>query len=116
MNITTERRANSLCLRFDGELTIYAAAALKTALLDGLAAAAETELELDLAGITAIDTVGVQLLMATKRAAADAGTPLHLLGHSAAALELFELYDLAGWFGDPLVLSAVPTTQQGAAA
>jgi len=114
MNITPEQRGSQHCLHLEGELTIYAAAAVKAALLDALAGAAE--IEIDLAGVSSIDTAGVQLLIAAKRDAADAGTPLGLVGHSAAALELIELYELAGWFGDPLVLPAARATGQGAAA
>lgn len=106
MNIDTEQRGDARCLRFEGELTIYAAAAVKTALLEALTDA--IEVELDLAGITAIDTAGMQLLIAAKREADAAATPLRLVDHSAAVLELIELYDLAGGFGDPLVLAATP--------
>jgi len=104
MNIDTEQRGSTRALRLEGELTIYAAAAVKAALLEALSDA--VEVELDLAGVTEIDTAGVQLLIAAKREADATATPLRLVGHSAAVLELIELYDLAGGFGDPLVLPA----------
>jgi anti-anti-sigma factor len=114
VNINTEQRGSVHCIHLEGELTIYAAAAVKAGLLDVLAGA--VEIEIDLTGVTAIDTAGVQLLIAAKREAAADGVPLRLVGHSAAALELIELYELAGWFGDPLVLPPASATQQGAAA
>lgn len=114
MNIDTEQRGSVHCLHLEGELTIYATAAVKAALLDVLVGA--VEIEIDLAGVTAIDTAGVQLLMAAKRGAVDAGTPLRMVGHSVVALELIELYELALWFGDPLVLPAATATPQGATA
>ena len=91
-------------VRIDGELTIYQAAELKDALLAALAAA--DVLELDLSGVTELDTAGVQLLMVLKRAARAQGRTLRLLGHSPAVLEVFDLLNLGGWFGDPLVMAA----------
>jgi len=104
MNTTLERHGDLHRLCVEGELTIYAVAALKVALLDALAASAE--LEVDLLGVTEADTAGIQLLLAAKLTAAAAGTALRLVNHSAPVLELIELYDLAGRFGDPLILSA----------
>ncbi len=87
--------------RLEGELTIYRAAELK-AELSALQGRADT-LELDLSGITEIDTAGVQLLMALKRRAADLSRELRLAAHSPAVLEAFDLLGLAAFFGDALV-------------
>lgn len=54
-------------LFIEGELTIYRAAELKDALL--AAVNHSPVLEVDLAGVTDIDTAGVQLLMLAKRSA-----------------------------------------------
>ena len=91
-------------LRIEGELTIYRAAELK----DTLLAAVEQNgsLEIDLSAVAEFDTAGVQLLMMAKRAAAARAHTVRLTGHSAAVLEVFELLDLSGHFGDPIVLSA----------
>ena len=88
----------------DGELTIYRAAELKMQWLAALPPAGA--LELNLAGVTEIDTVGVQLLILLKQYALATGGELRLVAHSPAVLEIFELLDLAAWFGDPLVMSA----------
>jgi len=48
----------------------------------------------------------VQLLMLAKREANAAGRTLRLVGHSRAVLEAFELLDLAGHFGDPILLAS----------
>jgi anti-sigma B factor antagonist len=91
-------------IRLDGELTIYRAAELRVALQ---AALAETgDLELDLAGVTELDSAGVQLLISAKKTAAATQRELHLVNHSPAVLEVFELLNLAGHFGDPLVITA----------
>ena len=87
-----------------GELTIYRAAELKSELLGALQP--ERELELDLSGVSELDTCGVQLLMLAKRSADAQGSALRLVGHSPAVLDVFDVFDLAGWFGDPLVIAA----------
>ncbi len=99
-----ERRtaAAGTSLRLDGELTIYRAAEVKQLLLDSLHGAAAQEI--DLSGVTELDTAGVQLLMLAKRSAEAEGRTLHLANHSPAVLDVFQLLDLAGYFGDPLVI------------
>lgn len=104
MEIRSERHEASLRLYPEGEMTIYRAADLKPALLDALVQG--DEIELDLSAVSELDTSGVQLLMLMKREAVAAGKALKLSGHSPAVLEVFELLDLGGWFGDPQVLPA----------
>jgi anti-sigma B factor antagonist len=91
-------------LRLNGELTIYRAAEMKPALLEALDRAAR--LDIDLSDVTEIDTSGVQLLMAAKRRAQALKRELRFIGHSPAVLEVFELLDLAAYFGDPLITTA----------
>ncbi|MDE2402000.1 MAG: STAS domain-containing protein [Burkholderiales bacterium] len=91
-------------LRIEGELTIYRAAELKAQLLEPLQG--DAVLEVDLSHVSELDTCGVQLLMLAKRMAQAQGGEMHLSGHSAAVLEVFDLLDLAGHFGDPLVISS----------
>lgn len=93
-------------LAIDGELTIYSAAQLCDALKTALAAA--SELEVNLAGVTEMDSAGVQLLMAAKKSALASQRTLRLVGHSPAVLEVFEMLDLAAHFGDPLLVPAAP--------
>ena len=92
-------------LRLQGDCNIYSAGELKAALLHALAEPRAT-LELDLAGVTEIDTAGLQVLMAAKNFARAAGQQLQFAGHSAPVLELIEIYDLASWLGDPLIVPA----------
>jgi len=86
-----------------GELTIFHAAELKAEWLQALEAAGGA-LEMDLAGVTELDTAGLQLLMLLKREAAAKGGTLLLHGHSPAVLEVFELLNVAAFFGDPLIM------------
>jgi anti-sigma B factor antagonist len=90
-------------LSLDGELTIYRAAALKDQLLAALRDGGGS-LKVDVSAVTELDTAGLQVLMAAKQAAVDRGGDLHLTGHSTAVLEVFELCNVAGFFGDPLVI------------
>jgi anti-sigma B factor antagonist len=90
--------------RLDGELTIYRAAELRVALQAALAPAGD--LELDLSGVTELDSAGVQLLLSAKKTAAATQRRLRLVNHSAAVLDVFELLNLAGHFGDPLAIAA----------
>jgi len=88
-------------LQIAGELTIFRAMELKPLLVDN------PELqEVDLSGVTEIDTAGVQLLMLAKKTAQAANADLHLLGHSPAVLEVFELLNVAAFFGDHLVMDS----------
>lgn len=91
-------------LFIEGEMNIYRAAELKNSLLAALTP--NQPLELDLAGVTELDTSGVQLLMLAKRSAQTMQCELRLVSHSPAVLEVFELLDLAAWFGDPLLIAA----------
>lgn len=84
----------TVCL--DGELSIYRAAALKQVLLAPLAAG--TVIELDLAGVTEIDSAGVQLLMLAKRTALAVGGDLRLAASSRPVLEVLALLGLGAMF------------------
>lgn len=90
-------------LRIDGPLTIYEAADFKKRLLEELVLA--REMEVDLAGVSEFDTAGVQLLLVLKREAARFDKPIGFHGHSRAVLQVIDLYNMAGVFGDPLVLT-----------
>ena len=86
-------------LRIEGEFTIYRAMELKELLF------AEPPItEIDLSAVTEFDSSGLQLLMLAKKTALAQGRTLRLVGHSEAVLDVFELLDVAGYFGDPLVM------------
>jgi ABC-type transporter Mla MlaB component len=91
-----------------GSMTIYEAAADKPALLGALANA--TEMEIDLSSVVEMDTAGLQLLILVKRESVRAGKPVRLTGHGEASLDVLDRYNLAGYFGDPVVIS--PRTQK----
>lgn len=84
-------------LALEGELTIYGAAELQARLIAALADAPEG-LDIDLAGVTELDSSGVQLLMAMHRAAGVSGRTVVLYAPSDAVRDVFELFDLASFF------------------
>jgi anti-sigma B factor antagonist len=95
-----------VALRLEGELTIFRAMELKPLLL-----AEPLPEEIDLAGVSEIDTAGVQLLMLVKRAALAQQRVLRLVGHSPAVMEVFEMLNVAAFFGDPLVMASSEKTK-----
>jgi len=101
MTPANEPKSDPAVLRIQGELSIYRAAELKQVLLDDPAPT-----EVDLSGVTEIDTAGVQLLMLAKRTAQAHQRELRLVAHSAAVSEAFELLNLGSYFDDPLVMTA----------
>jgi len=91
-------------LELEDDLTIYNALPLKDRLLAALADC--QELELDLSQVSEIDTSGFQLLVLTKREAQRQSKTLRLVAHSAAVREVLDLYNMVGYFGDPLHIPA----------
>jgi anti-anti-sigma regulatory factor len=93
--------STSNTLRIEGELTIFRAMELKPVLL------AEPAVDqIDLSGVTDLDTAGLQLLMLAKNTALAKKRDVRLIGHSPAVLDVFELLNVAAYFGDHLVLDS----------
>ncbi|ATG75023.1 anti-sigma B factor antagonist [Zobellella denitrificans] len=107
MQIVAETREQGVLLRLEGELTIYTAAALKSQLAPYLAG--PQQLGLDLAGVSELDSAGLQLLLLAKRELDRQGGALSLLWHSQAVLEVLELCRLNAHFGDPQWLPGDPS-------
>jgi len=91
-------------LMLDGAMTIYNAAEIKNQLLGALNAA--NILELDLSHVGEMDTAGFQLLVMAKREATRLGRTLRIIGHSPPVQEVIEFFNMAAFFGDPLVITA----------
>ena len=89
-------------IAIDGELTIYRAADLKVTVLEALRKA--PVLEVDLSGVTEVDTAGLQVLMLAKNTAAADKRELRLLNHSPAVVEIVEMLNLGAFFGDALLI------------
>jgi anti-sigma B factor antagonist len=89
-------------IALEGEMTIYTAADLKVRLLNALA---ETEdLEVDLSGVSELDSAGLQVMVLLKREACDKGKSVRFADHSQAVLDVLDLTDLGSVFGDPVLI------------
>ena len=89
-------------IEIKGELSIFSAASWRQQLLDALEQ--EGEIDVDLSGVSEIDSAGVQLMIAAKREAAARSRTLRFTGHSRAVFETLELCDIGGHLGDPLLI------------
>jgi anti-sigma B factor antagonist len=103
MTIRVETKNGISQLHIEGEMSIYTAAELKAQLLPHLCLPGE--LEIDLSQVSELDGAGLQLLILAKREATRVGVTLRLAWHSRAVLEVFDLCNLAAFFGDPLIIS-----------
>ncbi len=91
-------------IAIEGDMTIYHAMTLKESLIAPLEHC--QEMEVNLSGVGECDTVGLQVLVVLKREADKLGKPLRFIGHSRNMLELMDLCNLGGFFGDPVLISS----------
>lgn len=105
MPIRIKRGKKLVQLYPEGEMTIYQASELKNALLDGMRGDSEPEIEINLSGVTEMDTAGFQLLVLAKREAVRHNKTLRLVSHGAVTLGVMDLYNMASYFGDPVVIT-----------
>lgn len=104
MPLKIEESDNGICrVSVAGEMTIYCAAEMKEALLPCVARC--REIEINLSEVVEMDTAGFQILLLAKREATAAGKPLRLVAHSPATLEVLDLFGMASYFGDPVVIT-----------
>lgn len=89
-------------VKVEGEMTIYHVQDIKQGLMQCLHDCAE--MEVSLAGVSEMDTAGFQLLVLAKREASQLGRSLRLVEHSPATLEVMDLFNMAAYFGDPVVM------------
>ena len=94
-------------------MTIYNAAEQKTMLLKALGDC--KELDLDLSQVSEMDTAGFQVLLLTKREALKTNKTVRLTAHSKPVTELLDLYNMASYFGDPMVIPAKDHTTENQA-
>lgn len=108
MDILVENSAGHCRIAVNGEMTIYTAAEAREKLLKSIADCHDTEIEVDLASVTDMDTAGQQLLIAAKVASTARGNTLRLVHHSQAVLDVLDLYGLGRFFGDPVLIQRQP--------
>ena len=103
LTIQASQHGGHPSLALAGDLTIYTVAQARKDLNQRLAG--DAVLELNLSGLEALDTAGVQLLVWLKRTAAAHGGTLTLAHHSAAVVEVLDLLKVTAELGDPILLS-----------
>ena len=103
MQLDVDVNAGVCRTRLSGEVTIYQAAELRHGL--GALVDSHAELEVDLSGVTELDTAGVQLLLFVKRAAAATGRCCRYVQHSEAVIEVLDALNIGRLLGDPIVLA-----------
>ena len=104
MGIQFTREVNALVANFTDELSIYTANECRDALIEELPSV--SDLTINLAGVTDLDSAGLQLLMALSYLAPD--IDVQFVQHSSVVSDTLNLLGLADHFGAP-VLSAAET-------
>ena len=90
-------------IAIEGEMTISRASELKLELMPVCEAA--QKIEIDLSGVSEIDSSGLQLMMAMKLESIARDIQLSFSGHSTAVQDALEVTDLGGFFGDPVLIT-----------
>jgi anti-sigma B factor antagonist len=101
MSVEVEYTGTSARVMLGGELSIYSVAEVKSALAEAMVRA--SELEVDLSGVTEIDSAGLQLMLIVKRHPESA---VRFVGHPPEVLRLVDLAQLGEALGDPLFIAA----------
>lgn len=99
--MTYELASNETGAALSGELTIYTASEIKQRCAELLAK--RSDLEINLAGVTEIDTAGLQLMLLLKR---KPGSDVRFVDHSSPVMRLLDLANLGGALGDPVLIRA----------
>ena len=105
MGIKITAAGNGSCkVLAEDSMTIYEAEKQKAALLDALRS--HEHIEMDLSNVNEMDTAGLQLLLLVKQTAEKTGKSVRQVAHSPASLVVLDRYNLAAYFGDPVVISS----------
>lgn len=100
------RKEQKKVLKFsiEGELTIFKAQELLAIIMPIIIS--NSEIEIDLSGVTEVDASGMQLMVSTKLEALLQGKTLRYVGHSKPILEMLDLCALGAFFGDQVVMAS----------
>lgn len=104
MTIDIQSKGKRARVTLTGDLTIYTVAEIKAGLAEAMSRA--TDIEVDLSGVTEVDSAGVQLMLIAK---GNAGTKVSFTKHTKSVLRLVDLANVGVALGDPLVLDAEKT-------
>ena len=104
IEIDASEGGKQITLALDGSFTIYTVRDAQ-ALLSQALARAGVILNLDLAGVSEIDSAGMQLLIHLARQARLGSKKLVLREHSAPVLHIMDIYGLFAFFANPVRIS-----------
>ncbi|WP_341326031.1 STAS domain-containing protein [Methylotuvimicrobium sp. KM2] len=104
MAIQVSEKNGITIIAIQDDMTIYTASEQKAQLSKYLHSG--SELQINLAGVSEMDSAGLQLLLWLKQEAGRNSINLGLVKHSQAVVEVLELLNLTGHFGDPVIISA----------
>ncbi|MDH5613047.1 MAG: STAS domain-containing protein [Gammaproteobacteria bacterium] len=107
MTIKTESEAGICKVVIENDMTIYDVAEQKKQLIKSLKKLKKNELmEIDLSNVNEMDTAGLQVLILLKKTAVKENKIVLLVAHSPASLDVIDHYNLAAYFGDPVIISS----------
>ena len=60
----------------------------------------------NLENVNEIDSSGIQLMVSFKKTAEGKSRHVSFEGHTEAVIDLFDVFDIAAYFGDPIVMGS----------
>ena len=93
----------------EGELTIFTVSKLRESILPLIEK--NDEIEIDLSRVSEVDAAAMQFMVSAKQEAILRGKTLRYTGHNKPVLDMIDLCDLGGFFGDQVVITSASTQQ-----
>jgi anti-anti-sigma factor len=106
MGIKIISKDGNCAVVIEEDMTIYEAVDQKTKLIKALKLKKNKQMEIDLSNVNEMDTAGLQILLLLKQTAEKAKKIVLLIAHSPASLDVIDRYNLAAYFGDPVIISS----------
>ncbi|MDH4199499.1 MAG: STAS domain-containing protein [Spirochaetia bacterium] len=104
MDIETTKTGDVCVISLKGDLNIYSSPALCEELKSIFEKCAKVAL--DLAGVSEMDTSGLQCLLAAKKYSFKNQKAFKIINHSPAIIKMIDLLGLIGYFGDKIKIPA----------
>ena len=102
MTININSQDGNCSVLIDDDMTIYEVIEQKAKLLEVLKG--HQQLEIDLSDVNEMDTAGLQVLLLVKQTANRTDKNVLITAHSPATLDVIDRYNLAAFFGDPVMI------------
>lgn len=89
-------------LTIPGDMTIYEAEEIKS--LFDKAAKSKGNICVNLENVSEIDSAGIQLMISLKKTLIENDREVTFESHTEAVINLFDVFDIATYFGDPIIM------------